>query len=100
MKINVLGGGPAGLYSALLLKKTHPGWDVSLIERNPRDATYGWGVVFSNRTLTGLREADYPTYTAITDGFVLWEAIDIHFRDRLLRCDGHAFAGIGRKRML
>lgn len=100
MKINVLGGGPAGLYSALLLKKTHPAWDVSLIERNPRDATYGWGVVFSDRTLTGLREADYPTYTAITDSFVLWEAIDIHFRDRLLRCDGHAFAGIGRKRML
>lgn len=100
MKIHVLGGGPAGLYAALLLKKDHPGWDIRLTERNARDATYGWGVVFSDRTLSGLHEADVRTSTRITDGFVLWDAIDVHFRDRLVRCDGHAFAGIGRKTLL
>lgn len=100
MKVCVLGGGPAGLYAALLLKKDHPAWDVGLIERNPPDATYGWGVVFSDRTLVGLREADVRTFTEITDAFVLWEAIDIHIHDQLVRCDGHAFAGIGRRRLL
>jgi anthraniloyl-CoA monooxygenase len=100
MKINVLGGGPAGLYSALLLKKSHADWDITVHERNPRGATYGWGVVFSDRTLTSLREADYPTFTEITESFVLWEAIDVHYRGQLLRCDGHAFAGIGRRHLL
>jgi anthraniloyl-CoA monooxygenase len=100
MKIHVLGGGPAGLYAALLLKKSHPAWEIVVTERNPRDATYGWGVVFSDRTLTGLHEADVRTYTDITEAFVLWEAIDVHFRDRLNRCEGHAFAGIGRRRLL
>ena len=100
MNVEVLGGGPAGLYAALLLKKTHPQWRVAVTERNPRGATYGWGVVFSDRTLTSLREADYPTYTSITDSFVLWEAIDVRFRDALTRCDGHAFAGIGRRHLL
>jgi anthraniloyl-CoA monooxygenase len=100
MNVQVLGAGPAGLYAALLLKKTHPTWDIVVTERNPRGATYGWGVVFSDRTLTGLREADFPSFTRITDSFVLWEAIDIHFRGELLRCDGHAFAGIGRRHLL
>jgi len=100
VNIHVLGGGPAGLYAALLLKKSHPDWEIEVTERNPRDATYGWGVVFSDRTLSGLHEADVRTSTQITDGFVLWEAIDVHFRDELVRCDGHAFAGIGRKKLL
>lgn len=100
MKVRVLGGGPAGLYAALLLKKDHPAWDVALVERNPADATYGWGVVFSDRTLAGLREADVRTYTEITESFVLWDAIDIHIHGQLVRCDGHAFAGIGRRRLL
>ena len=52
MNIAVVGGGPGGLYSALLLKKDHPEWDVTLYEKNPAGATYGWGVVFSDRTLT------------------------------------------------
>ena len=100
MRVHVLGGGPAGLYAALLLKKSHSDWRIELTERNPRDATYGWGVVFSDRTLSGLHEADVRTSTQITDSFVLWEAIDVHFRDQLVRCDGHAFAGIGRKKLL
>ncbi|HEX5501988.1 MAG TPA: FAD-dependent monooxygenase, partial [Thermomicrobiales bacterium] len=100
MNVNVLGAGPAGLYASILLKKAHPAWAVRVFERNQRGATYGWGVVFSDRTLAGMREADAKTYTAITDSFVLWEAIDIRFRDRLVRCEGHAFAGIARRRLL
>lgn len=100
MRVNVLGGGPAGLYAAVLLKKSHPRWSITLHERNPRNATYGWGVVFSDRTLTGLREADVRSYDRITDSFVLWEAIDAHIHGTLLRCEGHAFAGIGRRHLL
>jgi anthraniloyl-CoA monooxygenase len=100
MNVQVLGAGPAGLYAALLLKKAHPGWEITVSERNPAGATYGWGVVFSDRTLTGLREADFATYERITDSFVLWEAIDIVVRGERLRCDGHAFAGIGRRHLL
>lgn len=100
MKVNVLGGGPAGLYVSLLLKQGHPEWEIAIYERNPRGATYGWGVVFSDRTLTELREADPTTYREITDAFVLWDAIDVHFRGELIRCEGHTFAGIARRHLL
>ena len=100
MKVNVLGAGPAGLYAGLLLKQSHPGWEIGISERNPRGATYGWGVVFSDRTLTELREADPTTYREITDTFVLWDAIDVRFKDELIRCEGHTFAGIARRHLL
>ena len=57
MKIVILGGGPGGLYSGLLLKKANPAHDITVLERNPPDATFGWGIVFSDRTLASLREA-------------------------------------------
>ena len=100
MKVRVLGGGPAGLYSSLLLKQAHPAWEIALYERNPAGATYGWGVVFSDRTLTELREADPETYREITDAFVLWDAIDVHVKGELIRCEGHTFAGIARRHLL
>ena len=100
MKINILGGGPAGLYAALLLKKSHPDWEIAIAERNPAGATYGWGVVFSDQTLTAFREADYTTYADITASFVLWDAIDVHVGGRLIRCGGHVFAGLARRRLL
>lgn len=100
MKIIVLGGGPAGLYCSLLMKKAHPAHEITVIERNPPDATYGWGVVFSDRTLTAFREADYKTYKEITDHFVIWDAIDVHYRGELVRCEGHVYAGISRKLLL
>jgi anthraniloyl-CoA monooxygenase len=100
MKVHVLGGGPAGLYASLLLKQGHPEWEIVLFERNPAGATYGWGVVFSDRTLTALREADPTTYREITDAFVLWDAIDVHVKDELIRCEGHTFAGIARRHLL
>ncbi len=100
MKVNVLGGGPAGLYASLLLKQGHPEWEIALHERNPEGATYGWGVVFSDRTLTALREADPTTYREITDAFVIWDAIDVQVKDQVIRCAGHTFAGIARRHLL
>jgi anthraniloyl-CoA monooxygenase len=100
MNINVLGAGPGGLYAALLLKKNHPDWQIDVFERNPAGATYGWGVVFSDRTLTAFREADYQSYTEITESFVTWDAIDVHIGGRLVRCGGHVFAGLARRRLL
>jgi anthraniloyl-CoA monooxygenase len=100
VKINVLGGGPAGLYVALLLKQGDPAREITVLERNPPDATYGFGVVFSDRTLAAFREADHRTYHEITSQFVLWDAIDVRFRGQLLRCGGHVFAGLRRQALL
>jgi anthraniloyl-CoA monooxygenase len=100
LKINILGGGPAGLYAALLLKKNHPDWEIAVAERNPAGATYGWGVVFSDQTLAAFREADYKSYAEITESFVLWDAIDVYAGGQLIRCGGHVFAGLARRRLL
>jgi anthraniloyl-CoA monooxygenase len=96
----VLGGGPAGLYFALLAKKANPGDEVRVVERNPPDATFGWGVVFSEETLGSLRDADYETYTEIGESFARWNAIDIYYRDTRIRSRGHVFTGISRKVLL
>jgi anthraniloyl-CoA monooxygenase len=100
VKIAVIGGGPGGLYAALLIKKGHPDWRVNLFEKNPAGATYGWGVVFSDRTLTSFREADFNTFEAIIDSFVAWDAIDIRFKDEVVRCGGQGFSGISRRKLL
>ncbi len=100
MKALIIGGGPGGLYAALLLKKTHPVWDVTVVERNPPDATYGWGVVFSDRTLSSFREADYPSYREITNRFVIWDTIEVRYGGEAIRCGGNVFAGISRKVLL
>jgi anthraniloyl-CoA monooxygenase len=100
MKIVILGGGPAGLYCALLIKKAHPTHDITIIERNPADVTYGWGVVFSDRTLASFQRADYKTYEQIASRFVIWDAIDIHYRGEKLHCGGHVISSISRKYLL
>ncbi|MGH2411847.1 MAG: FAD-dependent monooxygenase, partial [Chloroflexota bacterium] len=100
MKIQILGGGPAGLYCGLLLKKANPDYQVTVLERNPPDATYGFGVVFSDRTLAAFQEADLKSYRAIRDRFVSWDAIDISNHGALARCGGHGFAGLARKELL
>jgi anthraniloyl-CoA monooxygenase len=100
VKVAVVGAGPGGLYFSLLLKKNVPDAKVTIIERNPRGATYGWGVVFSDRTLTSFREADLKTYEQITDDFIIWDAIDVRYRDDVVRCVGQVFSGIARKKLL
>jgi anthraniloyl-CoA monooxygenase len=96
----VIGGGPSGLYFALLAKKANPSDEVMVVERNPSDATFGWGVVFSEETLGALRDADYETYTEIGESFARWNAIDIYYRDTMVRSRGHVFTGISRKVLL
>ena len=85
LRVTVLGAGPAGLYLSLLLKKAQPAHEITVLERNPADATYGWGVVFSEETLSALRDADQASYLEITDTFARWDAIDIRYRGRTLR---------------
>ncbi|HZD67431.1 MAG TPA: FAD-dependent monooxygenase, partial [Actinomycetes bacterium] len=100
MRIGILGGGPAGLYFALLMKKADPRHQVHVIERNPSGATFGWGVVFSEETLGALRDADYETYMRIGDSFAKWDAIDVRYRGETIRSRGHAFSGIARRALL
>ncbi|WP_255169273.1 FAD-dependent monooxygenase [Natrononativus amylolyticus] len=100
MEIAVVGGGPGGLYASLLLKKEHPDWEITVYERDPVDNTYGWGVVFSDATLSNLREADTESHERITDAFVRWDPIDVHYDDERFRCGGHGFAGIMRADLL
>ena len=100
MRYTVLGGGPSGLYFALLAKKAYPSDQVRVAERNPPDATFGWGVVFSEETLSALRDADYETYTEISESFARWNAIDIYYQDTKIRSRGHVFTGISRKILL
>ena len=100
MKIVTVGGGPAGLYFALLLKKRRPDASITVLERNAPDDTFGWGVVFSDQTLDNARAADAPTYEAITDSFARWDDIDIHFKGTTITSGGHGFSGIARRRLL
>ncbi len=96
----MVGGGPAGLYFALLARKARPDWRLDLYERNPPDVTWGWGVVFSDETLERFEQADPETYDAITRSFARWEAIDVLFKGRAIRSGGHVFCGVRRLRLL
>ncbi len=100
MRIVCIGGGPAGLYFAMLMKRARPDADVTVIERNKPGDTFGWGVVFSDQTLGNLRQADAASHNAIVDDFVHWDDIDIHFRGRLISAGGQGFSGIARKKLL
>lgn len=100
MKIVCLGGGPAGLYFAILIKKANPSWRVTVIERNRYDATFGWGVVFSDKTMTGFKDADPQTHASITEAFRHWDDIDVFFKGRKITSGGHGFCGIARIRLL
>jgi len=100
MRIGVLGGGPAGLYFALLAKRADPAHEITVVERNAPDATFGWGVVFSEETLGALRDADHPSYTEISDTFAHWSAIDVVYGGRTVRSGGHVFSAIARRRLL
>ncbi|HEV2961086.1 MAG TPA: FAD-dependent monooxygenase, partial [Candidatus Angelobacter sp.] len=100
MKIVCLGGGPAGLYFSILAKKSNPSWEITVIERNRCDDTFGWGVVFSDKTMDGFKSADEETHAEITKAFRHWDNIDVHFKGRKLTSGGHGFCGIGRIKLL
>ncbi len=100
MRIVCLGGGPAGLYFSILAKKANPSWEITVIERNRCDDTFGWGVVFSDKTMDGFRSADEETHAEITKSFRHWDNIDVHFKGRKLTSGGHGFCGIGRIKLL
>ena len=100
MRAACLGGGPAGLYFAISLKRRDPAHDVLVVERNRPDDTFGWGVVLSDETLANLEANDPESAALIRASFVYWDDIAVHYRGAVLRSGGHGFCGIGRKRLL
>src|SRR3954470_7507522 len=100
MKITIIGGGPAGLYFALLMKKQDSAHSVTVFERNAPDDTFGWGVVFSDKTLSYLKENDEETYLSITESFELWDNVDVVHRDQKVTIRGNRFSGIARLELL
>ena len=100
MKIAVVGGGPAGLYFAILMKKADSDHEITVFERNAPDNTFGWGVVFSEQTLGNLEAADPESYDVIADHFARWDDIDVHFRGTTTTSGGHGFVGIARQTLL
>jgi len=100
MKVNIIGGGPAGLYFALLMKKRNPAHEIVVLERNAPDDTFGWGVVFSDKTLSYLKENDEQTHEEITATFETWDNVDVVHRGEKVTIRGNKFSGIARIRLL
>jgi len=100
MKINIIGGGPAGMYFAILMKKADPGHEITVYERNGPDDTFGWGVVFSGKTLANLRAADEESHSEITHDFEAWDNVDVVHRDGNVSIHGNSFSGIARLQLL
>jgi anthraniloyl-CoA monooxygenase len=100
MRIASLGGGPAGLYFAILMKKAFPDAEITVYERNRADDTFGWGVVFSDETLSNFEEADPESFAAIRREFVYWGDIETYYGDTCVRSTGHGFCGMSRRKLL
>lgn len=100
MRIVCIGGGPAGLYFGLLMKKLHPAHQITVVERNKPYDTFGWGVVFSDATMAAMRVWDPETAAEIEDAFNHWDDIEVWFKGTRQRTSGHGFVGIGRKALL
>ena len=100
MKINIIGGGAAGLYFAILMKKAGSDHQIRIYERNGPDDTFGWGVVFSGKTLANLRAADEESHAEITRGFEAWDNVDVVHRDQKISIHGNSFSGIRRLQLL
>jgi anthraniloyl-CoA monooxygenase len=100
MRILCIGGGPAGLYFGLLMKKIHPQHQITVMERNRPYDTFGWGVVFSDATMHSMRAWDPESAAEIEDSFNHWDDIEVLFKGTRQRTTGHGFVGIGRKKLL
>jgi anthraniloyl-CoA monooxygenase len=100
MRIAVAGGGPAGLYFSILMRRVAPECEITVYERNRPEDAFGFGVVFSDETLTVFEHADPVSYQEITDRFARWSDIDIHHRGQVTRSGGHGFSALGRRELL
>jgi anthraniloyl-CoA monooxygenase len=100
MQVHVIGGGPAGLYFAILMKKAWPDTRLIVFERNRSDDTFGFGVVFSDETLDTFAAYDRESYNAITANFAYWDDIEIRFKDTVHRIGGNGFCGCARTTLL
>jgi anthraniloyl-CoA monooxygenase len=100
MRIEILGGGPAGLYFAILMRKAFPSTSIRVRERNKPDDTFGWGVVFSDETLSNFEAADPESFAEIQRSFANWTDIETFVGDACVRSTGHGFCGLSRKKLL
>ena len=96
MKINIIGGGPAGLYFAILMKLQDAGHDITLLERDGPNDTFGWGIVFSDQTFNYLAALDLPSYARIIAACQLWDNVDIIHRGQNISIGGNGFSGVAR----
>jgi anthraniloyl-CoA monooxygenase len=100
MRIAVVGGGPGGLYFSILMRKIRPDCEVTVYDRRAPTDTFGFGVVFSDETLTVFEHADPETYSQIAERFTRWTDIDVHHRGSATTSGGHGFSAIGRRELL
>ena len=100
MRIVTIGGGAAALYFGILMKKAHPRHEITILERNRLEDTYGFGVVFSDATQNNLATADPETYDALAHEFFHWDDISIHYRGHVIRSRAHGFSGLSRRALL
>ncbi|HEY8067412.1 MAG TPA: bifunctional salicylyl-CoA 5-hydroxylase/oxidoreductase [Burkholderiales bacterium] len=100
MKVSIVGGGPGGLYFALLAQKAWPRWDITVYERNRPDDTFGFGVVFSDQTLDAFKAYDVPSYEMIRRRFAYWGDVDVVYKGRTMRSGGNGFCGCSRVALL
>jgi len=100
MKINIIGGGPAGLYFAILMKKQNPSREISVVERDGPNDTFGWGIVFSDQTFSYLEESDQPSFKQIIANCEIWDNVDVVHRGEKVTIRGNRFSGIGRLKFL
>ena len=100
MRVAVAGGGPGGLFLAALIRKLDPSVEVTVFERNRADDTFGFGVVFSDRTLAGIVEADPVLREALDAHGRHWDAIEVRLKGERIRCGGNGMAAIVRRTLL
>jgi anthraniloyl-CoA monooxygenase len=96
MKITILGGGPSGLYFAILMKKLDPANEITVVERDGPNDTFGWGIVFSDQTFSYLQRGDYESYRGITRACQTWDNVDIVHKNQRVTIRGNKFSGVAR----